>query len=192
MQDWGGLIGAAYAMRNPERIKRLFFLNTLSGYGRIPFVKTTRWFSFIKKHHDANTLHEVLGNLDTNVLSIMKIIGFENSAVVDRNWIAAYSAPFPTKEDCVGAIEFPLDALLGRVAPYIQEGFPLLKNLQSKPAMLTVGMKDTAIAPETQIADFQAVWPGRPIVKLPNAGHFSQEDEPDTIIALIQQFIQST
>jgi pimeloyl-ACP methyl ester carboxylesterase len=27
---------------------------------------------------------------------------------------------------------------------------------------------------------------------LPNAGHFSQEDEPDTIIALIQQFIQST
>lgn len=38
MQDWGGLIGAAYALRNPDRIKRLFFLNTLSGYGRIPFV----------------------------------------------------------------------------------------------------------------------------------------------------------
>lgn len=56
----------------------------------------------------------------------------------------------------MGAIEFPLDALVGRVAPYIQEGFPLLKNLQSKPAMLTVGMKDTAIAPETQIADFRA------------------------------------
>jgi len=92
----------------------------------------------------------------------------------------------------VGAIEFPLDALLGRIAPYIQEGFPLLKNPQSKPAMLTVGLKDTAIAPDTQIADFQAVWPGRAIVKLPNAGHFSQEDEPDTIIALVQQFIQST
>jgi pimeloyl-ACP methyl ester carboxylesterase len=43
-----------------------------------------------------------------------------------------------------------------------------------------------------QLADFRAVWPGRPIIKLPNAGHFSQEDEPDTIIALIQQFIQST
>jgi pimeloyl-ACP methyl ester carboxylesterase len=192
MQDWGGLIGSAYALRNPDRINRLFFLNTLSGYGGIPLVKTTQWFSFIKKHHDANTLHEVLGNLDTNVLSIMKIMGFENSAAVDRNWIAAYSAPFPTREDCVGAIEFPLDALLGRVAPYIQEGFPLLKTLQSKPAMLTVGMKDTAIPPETQIANFQAVWPGRPIVKLPNAGHFSQEDEPDTIIALIQHFIQST
>ena len=84
-----------------------------------------QWFSFIKKHHDANTLHAALGNIDANILSIMKIIGFDNSAAVDRDWIAAYSAPFPTKEDCVGAIEFPLDALLGRVAPYFQEGFRL-------------------------------------------------------------------
>ena len=43
-----------------------------------------------------------------------------------------------------------------------------------------------------QIADFEAMWPGRPIIKLPDAGHFSQEDVPDTIVALIQQFIQST
>ena len=192
IQDWGGLIGAAYTLRHPERIKRLFLLNTLSGYGKIPFDGLTPWFKFVKKHHDAKTLHEILGNLDANALSIMKIMGFENSAAVDSNWIAAYSAAFPTKDDCVGAIEFPLDAVLGRIAPYIKEGFPLLENLKSKPAMLTVGMKDRTIAPDRQLADFRAVWPGRPIIKLPNAGHFSQEDEPGTIIALIQQFIQST
>jgi len=192
IQDWGGLIGAAYTLRHPERIKRLFLLNTLSGYGKIPFDGLTPWFKFVKKHHDAKTLHEILGNLDANALSIMKIMGFENSAAVDSNWIAAYSAAFPTKDDCVGAIEFPLDAVLGRIAPYIEEGFPLLENLKSKPAMLTVGMKDRTIAPDRQLADFRAVWPGRPIIKLPNAGHFSQEDEPGTIIALIQQFIQST
>ena len=192
IQDWGGLIGAAYTLRHPERIKRLFLLNTLSGYGKIPFDGLTPWFKFVKKHHDAKTLHEILGNLDANALSIMKIMGFENSAAVDSNWIAAYSAAFPTKDDCVGAIEFPLDAVLGRIAPYIKEGFPLLENLKSKPAMLTVGMKDRTIAPDRQLADFRAVWPGRPIIKMPNAGHFSQEDEPGTIIALIQQFIQST
>jgi cis-3-alkyl-4-acyloxetan-2-one decarboxylase len=192
IQDWGGLMGAAYTLRHPGRVKRLFVLNTLSGYGKIPFNPHTPWFSFVKRHHDAGTLHEILGNLDANVLSIMKIMGFENSAAVDSSWIAAYSAPFPTKQDCVGAIEFPLDAVLGRIAPYIREGFPLLENLMTKPAMLTVGMKDKAIAPDRQIADFKAVWPGRPIVQLPDAGHFSQEDAPDTIIALIQQFIQST
>jgi len=80
----------------------------------------------------------------------------------------------------------------GAVRPYLAEGFPLIENLKSKPAMLAVGMKDRAIAPETQIADFSAIWPGRPIIKLPNAGHFSQEDAPDTVIALIKLFIGST
>jgi hypothetical protein len=74
-------------------------------------------------------------------------------------------------------------------APRIKEGFPLLDNLKSKPAMLTVGMKDGTIAPDVQLADFRTVWPGRPIIKLPNARHFGQEDEPDAIIALIEQFI---
>lgn len=192
IQDWGGPIGTAFALRHPERVKRLFLLNTVTGYGRAKASGLSPWFQFIKKHHEAGTLHEVLGQLDTNILSIMKIAGFENSDAVDANWIAAYGAPFPTKDDCVGAIEFPLDALLGRVAPYVREGFPLVDNLKSKPAMLAVGMKDRGIDPDFQIADFRGIWPNRPIIKLPETGHFSQEDKPDTIVALIQMFIQST
>lgn len=192
IQDWGGPIGAAYALRHPGRVKRLFLLNTLSGYGRASTARLTPWFSFVKKHHEAGTLHEVLGHLGANVLSIMKIIGFENSAVVDEHWLAAYSAPFATKDDCIGALEFPLDALLGRILPYVREGFPMVGNLTAKSAMLVVGMKDKAIAPDVQIADFRTVWPGRPIVRLPEAGHFSQEDAPETIVALIQAFLQST
>jgi len=81
-------------------------------------------------------------------------------------------------------------ALLGRIIPYVEEGIPLLENLRSKPAMLAVGMKDRAIAPENQISDFRAIWPVGPI-RLPNAGHFSQEDAPETVIALVQLFIRS-
>jgi len=58
--------------------------------------------------------------------------------------------------------------------------------------MLAEGMKDHAIPPETAIADFKALWPAGPVVELPNAGHFSQEDAPETLVALIQQFIQVT
>jgi haloalkane dehalogenase len=192
IQDWGGPIAAAYTLRHPERVKRLFLLNTLTGYGRASPAALTPWFGFIKKHHDAGTLHEVLGHLDVNVLSIMKIIGFENSAAIDDNWLAAYSAPFPAAQDCIGAIEFPLDALLGRILPYVREGFPLVGNLRSKPAMLAVGLADKAIAPDVQMADFRNLWPGRPVVPLPHAGHFSQEDAPETIVALIQAFIQTT
>jgi hypothetical protein len=45
--------------------------------------------------------------------------------------------------------------------------------------------------PEVQIADFKGIWPDRPIVKLSNAGHFSQEDAPDVLIALLQLFVQA-
>ena len=176
--------------RAPGRVRRLFLLNTLTGYGRTS-TGATPWFQFILEHHKAGTLGEVLGHLNVNILSIMKAQGLENLSVVDANWLAAFGSAFPTSEDCVGAIEFPLDALLGRIIPYLEEGIPLLENLKSKPAMLAVGMKDRAIAPENQISDFRAIWPEGPVIRLPNAGHFSQEDAPETVISLVELFIQS-
>jgi cis-3-alkyl-4-acyloxetan-2-one decarboxylase len=190
MQDWGGPIGSAFTLRHPDRVKRLFLLNTLTGYGNAEFDATTPWFQFIRKHHEAGTLRDVLGHLDVNALSIMKLIGLENLSVVNSDWLAAYGSAFPTMEESIGAIEFPLDVLLGRFVPYVIEGFPLLDKLRSKPAMLAVGMKDRAISPAVQIADFKGVWPDSPIIKLPNAGHFSQEDAPDVVLALIQLFVQ--
>jgi pimeloyl-ACP methyl ester carboxylesterase len=191
MQDWGGGIGSAFTLRHPDRVKRLLMFNTLAGYGNAELDFETPWFQFIRKHHEAGTLRDVLGHLDANILSIMKLVGFENLAAVNEDWLKAYAAPFPTMEDCLGAIEFPLDALLGRFVPYVVEGFQLLDHLKAKPAMLAIGMKDGAISPAVQIADFKGIWPDRPIVKLPNVGHFCQEDAPETLIALIQLFMQS-
>jgi haloalkane dehalogenase len=190
MQDWGGPIGSAFAMRHPDRVKGLFLLNTLAGYGNAELDFTTPWFQFVRRHHEAGTLRDLLGHLDVNILSIMKIMGLENLSAVNSDWLAAYGSAFPTVEDSVGAIEFPLDVLLGRIGPYLNEGFPLVDNLRSKPAVLVVGMKDRAIAPAVQIADFKGIWLNGPIIRLPNAGHFSQEDAPDVIIALIQLFVQ--
>ena len=192
MQDWGGPMGAAFAVRNPDRVKRLCLMNTITGYGGAKQGGLTPWFAYVKKHHDAGTLSDVLGHLDGHVLAVMKIIGFQNSAAVDDTWIRAYAAPFPTPADCIGAIEFPLDALLGRIVPYVKEGFPLLDGIKSKPAMLAVGMRDRGIDPAYQIADFRGLYPDGPVVKLPNAGHFCQEDAPETLVALIQQFMQMT
>jgi haloalkane dehalogenase len=194
-QDWGGPIAGAFSVRHPERVKRLCLMNTLLGYGRTRRdapAEPTPWFRWIGEHTQAGTLDAVLGNLGSHVLSVMKIIGFENSAAVTDTWIRAYSAPFPTRESCKGAIEFPLDVHLRRIVPYVVEGFGGVDALKRIPAMLAVGLRDHAIAPEAQIADFRALYPEAPVVELPNAGHFCQEDAPETLVALIQQFIQLT
>lgn len=192
IQDWGGPIGGAYTVRHLDRVKRLCLMNTLLGYGGGGDVSSSGWFTWIGERLADNSYEEVLGNVGSTVLSVMKIIGFENSAAVDDTWIRAYSAPFENKDECKGAIEFPLDVVHGRFMEYVQEGFGGVEGLKQKPAMLAEGMCDHAIPPEAAIADFKALFPDGPVVRLPHAGHFCQEDAPEQLVSLIQQFIQVT
>ena len=114
-QDWGGPMTGAYTIRHPDRVKRVFLMNTVFGYGGAPQMpEKSQWFQWIEKHEEAGTLPGLLGELGTTVLSVMKIIGFQNSAAVDETWIRAYAAPFPDRESCIGAIEFPLDVHYSR------------------------------------------------------------------------------
>lgn len=197
LQDWGGPIGTQFTVRHPERVKRLFLANTAAGYGGaagrggVPRLQDSAWFQWIGAGLESGRTEAVLRNLGSTVLSVMKLIGFENGAAVDDAWVRAYSAPFPTWDDAIGGLEFPLDAYLGRVRDYTLEGLPGLPALKEKPAMLAEGMCDHAVPPALAIADFEGVWPGRPVVRLPGVGHFCQEDAPETLVALIEQFVQS-
>ena len=192
-QDWGGPIIGAYSIRNIKNVKSYFLINTLFGYSREERPQSlSPWFKWIKKHYDNKTLAGILGELGSTVLSVMKIPNFTNSEVIDDDWINAYSSQFPDRASCKGAINFPLDALLNRMVPYILEGFKLgdLKSLCSKPAFLAYGMQDRAIEPDYAIRDFEALFPNSKVFKLPNAGHYSQEDEPEVLINLIKDFVK--
>ena len=192
-QDWGGPIIGAYSIRNIKNVKSYFLINTLFGYSREERPQSlSPWFKWIKKHYDDKTLDGILGELGSTVLSVMKIPNFTNSEVIDDDWINAYSSQFPDRASCKGAINFPLDALFNRMVPYILEGFKLgdLKSLCSKPAFLAYGMQDRAIEPDYAIRDFKALFPNSKVFKLPNAGHYSQEDEPEVLINLIKDFVK--
>lgn len=184
----------AYTVRHPERVKRVCLMNAFCGYGLrgrddVPPLNSSRWFRWIADGYETGRTEAVLTNLGSTVVDVMKIIGFENSSVIDDTWIRAYSAAFSTPEEGIGGLQFPLDIHLGRVGEYLAEGFGGVDALNSKPAMLAVGMKDHAVPPQTAIADFRALWPEGPVVELPNAGHFCQEDAHETLVALIQQFV---
>ncbi len=195
-QDWGGPISTAYTVRHADRVKRVFFANTLAGYGQVtdpavPQVSDSAWFRWIGEGLESGRTEQVLRNAGSTVLSVMKIIGFQNSAAVDDAWLAAYSGPFPTWESAIGAYEFPIDAYLGRIADYVLDGLDGVPALTAKPAMLMEGMEDHAIPPARAIADFRALWPDAPVVEMPGVGHFCQEDAPELLVAGIDQFIQS-
>ena len=184
----------AFTARNPDRVKRIFMMNTLFGYGGGQAAAgKTPWFQWIEKHEEAGTLQGILGELGSTVLSVMKIIGFQNTAAVDDTWIRAYSAPFPDRESCIGAINFPLDVHYQRFLPLVFEVMEKcdLEKVKAKPAMLVSGDKDYGIAQDHAISDFKGLFPNAPVVKVEGVGHFCQEDIPETLVALLQGFIQA-
>ena len=195
MQDWGGPIGTAFAIRNPEKVSRLVYMNTLAGYGKVPKevtrIRDSEWFTWIGEGLETGRTEAILRNAGSTVLSIMKRLGFSNTNVINDTWIEAYSAPFPDYESSIGAYEFPIDAYLGRIADYIIEAASGLESLTSKPAILIEGLDDKAIPPEFAIADFKSLWPSSPVIELEGVGHFCQEDVPEILVACIQQFMQS-
>lgn len=200
VQDWGGPIGGCLTADHFDRVRRIFHMNTpFYPYARITpelAAKTaaSRWFTWIQRAQRDGTLEAVLGSLDVTVTAVMKhLIGFENSAAIDANWEAAYGAAFGSREECAAAIAFPLDFITGSFAYREPATDEERAALRQKPAMLACGMQDHAIPAEVTLAVFRDTFgDDKPVVELENAGHFLQEDEPELLVALIEQFMQST
>lgn len=190
-QDWGGPLATGFALRHPERVKRLCYMNT-GVPGRAPEgaprITDSPWFKWVQTEESK----AVLSNLGATVLSVMKRIGFERAAHVDETWLRAYAAPFPTPADCIGALAFPRSIGDPDAMAAMLENMANLPALAAKPAMYVHGEEDRAIPTGFSTGAFRATWPNGPVVTLPGVGHFIQEDAPETACALIEQFIQMT
>jgi pimeloyl-ACP methyl ester carboxylesterase len=194
MQDWGGPIGIGYAVRHPERIHSLVLMNTVVGYGTagrrdLPNPLETPWFRWIREGLPTGRTEAVLSQLGSTILSVMQIVGLERLDRVDPAFIRAYAAPFPTPVECKGAIEFPLDLALGRIRDFVKEGAAGVAALRDKPALMIEGMLDRAIPPALALADFDGLWPKAPVVQVPDAGHYIQEDAPEVVVPVLQAFL---
>jgi haloalkane dehalogenase len=190
-QDWGGPIATGFALRHPDRIKRLCFMNT--GVPGTPpagsrTVADLPWHKWVQTEESK----AVLSNLGGTILSVMKRIGFERTVHVDETWVRAYASPFPTPADCKGALAFPANIGKPETAAVMLEHLANLPALAAKPAMYIHGDEDRAIPTEFSVGAFRSTWPAWPVVILPGVGHFIQEDAPETACALVEQFIQMT
>ncbi len=188
-QDWGGPIGTGFALRHPDRVKRLCYMNT-GVPGRPPAggrtVMDMPWFRWVQTPESKL----VLSNLGDTMLSVLKRIGFERTAHVDETWVRAYASAFPTSADCKGALAFPASIASAETRDFMLPLFAALPALAAKPAMYVHGEEDRAIPTEFSVGSFRSTWPHGPVVTLPGVGHFIQEDAPETACALIEQFIQ--
>lgn len=196
MQDWGGPMGAVVASRYPDRMKRFVAMNTIFGTDRnVRAGRLTPWFTAIKEMEESDQLEAVLGNLRYLVGGIMMTLGIERREIVTDTWLRAYAAAFPTLQECRAAIAFPLEGLhLERIRDTLIGALPGLFKLGQAgvPAMMIEGMQDHAIWPHVAIAGFRAFFPEGTVHELARAGHFIQEDAPEIVVPLIEEFCLRT
>lgn len=203
LHDWGGPIGAGFALRHPDRVARLVLLNSLLPLGLdhewsllAANFEESSWFRWARSAHDAGALEEILGNARSTVAHLMiELQGIRNTSAVDALWARAYGEPFSGPGESRGAIDFPRQLVAPHEFDPIQISEPApgaVAEVRSKPAMLAFGMHDRALLARHMIPIFAGTFPGAPIARLASAAHFCQEDEPELLTALISQFIGLT
>ncbi|MEX3007591.1 alpha/beta fold hydrolase [Hoeflea sp. TYP-13] len=198
MHDFGGPVGMGLAARQPDRIRRITSANGPTPLGQSDLIDrisanagVSPWFRWIVKAEENGSLEEVLGHLDYNILSTMKLNGFVRNDIVTDTWIRAYSLPFPTAVEAAGAISWAKGFAIG--AHEFEVPAPAAKAaILEKPALAIWGAQDHTLHPEHFLPLFSQLFPTAPIKIIPEAGHYSTEDAPDEVTRLVDDFLMTT
>ena len=198
MHDFGGPVGMGLAARHPERIRRIVSINGPTPFGQSDLVGrvtanvgVSPWFQWILQAEEKGILEEVLGHLDYNILSTLKLNGFVRNEIVTDTWLRAYRAPFPTPAHAAGAIGWAKGFATGAHRFAVPE--PTAKAaILEKPALAIWGEQDRTLHAEHFLPLFTQLFPDAPVHRLPGAGHYSPEDAPDDVARLVIDFLNGS
>jgi haloalkane dehalogenase len=198
MHDFGGPVGMGLAARRPDRIRRVISANGPTPFGQADLLDrvvanaaVSPWFQWIAKAESDGSLESVLGQLSFNILSTLKLNGFENNAIITDSWLAAYGAPFTTPASCLGAIGWAKGFATG--AHKFEAPDPAAeREIRSKPALAIWGEADRTLRAEHFLPLFSTLFPIAPVARMAGVGHYCLEDAPGKVTGMISEFIQQT
>ena len=198
MHDFGGPVGMGLAARHPDRIRRIVSTNGPTPFGQADLVErltanvgVSPWFPWVVQAEQEGRLDGVLGELGFNILSTLKLNGFENHALIGDTWLRAYGSRFATPADCLGAIGWAKGFATG-AHRFEMPDAAAARAIRALPALAIWGMADRTLHAEHFLPLFSSVFPAAPIHRLAGVGHYCLEDAPDPIAALITRFLHET
>ena len=198
MHDFGGPVGMGLAARQPERIARIISANGPTPFGQASLparleanAQASPWFQWILQAHAENRLETVLGELGFNILSTLKLNGFENHALIGDTWLRAYAAHFATPIDCAGAIGWAKGFATG-AHRFETPGSAASAAIRSRPALAIWGLADRTLQAQHFLPLFGELFPQGEVHTLPGVGHYCIEDAPDTVGTLVSRFMANT
>ncbi|MDA9435085.1 alpha/beta fold hydrolase [Bradyrhizobium sp. CCBAU 51627] len=198
MHDFGGPVGMGLAARHPNRIRRFVSTNGPTPFGQADLLArvtanavVSPWFRWIAQAEAEGNLETVLGQLGFNILSTLKLNGFENNAIITDDWLAAYGAPFASPAECLGAIGWAKGFATG-AHRFEAPDAAADRAIRGKPALAIWGEADRTLHAAHFLPLFEAVFPGARVHRLAGVGHYCLEDAPEIVNPLISAFLDQT
>lgn len=198
MHDFGGPVGMGLASRHPDRILRVISTNGPTPFGQPDLIErvmanigVSPWFQWILNAEKDGSLEAVLGQLGFNILSTLKLNGFENNSVITDTWLSAYGSRFVSPADCLGAIGWAKGFAIG-AHRFETPDTSADRVIRTKPALAIWGAADRTLHAENFLPLFTAIFPTAPVHQLAGVGHYCLEDSPEEVVAIIAQFIRET
>lgn len=173
VSDWGGPIGLSYAIKYPQKIKKLVLLNTWMWsvandpyYQKFSSIMGGKFGRFMIKNF--NFFGKIV---------VKKAVGDKKKLKKDIH--KHYYKHLETKKDRKGCYIFPKQIIESN--EWLDSLWQQREKINSIPTTIIWGMKDIAFR-EQELNHWIKHWNNPKVIKLEEVGHFPQEEAPSKVI----------
>ncbi len=186
VQDWGGMIGMAFAARHPERIKRIIATNT--GAFPLPEAKPFPWPLWLGWGTKSGAWMILHLNTFCRAAASWCVTRKKLPADVRKMYLKPYDSP----ANRIAVLKFVQTIPLRPEDPgydIVRDTALSLHKFATVPTLLLWGMKDF-VFDEHFLRDWQRYFPHAETHVWPDCGHYLLEDAGDEAIMLMREFLE--
>jgi len=176
--DWGGPIGLAYAIKHPEKIKKLIILNTY-----LWSVENDPYFQKFSGLMGGALGRFLIKNINMFAKYFLpQVVG--NKKAFTKSVHKHYYKHLATKKDRKGCYVFPREVVGS--GKWLDSLWEQREKINSIPTTFVWGMKDMAFR-EKELNYWLANWNNPKVIRLEKVGHYPQEEAPDEVIKALRE-----
>lgn len=185
VHDWGGAIGMGFAVRYPDKIKRLVFFNTAAFLtDRIPFS-----INLCRK--------PIIGPLAILRFNLFARLGTAWASKIPGRMRGpvrqGYLAPYNSPQNRIANLRFVQDIPMAPNVP----SYPVVEHIESqlgyfrdRPTLIIWGMRDFCFN-DYFLGRWKKYFPNAEVHEVEQAGHYIVEDADEQIIPWMIQFLKN-
>jgi len=187
VHDWGGMIGMGYAVRHPERIRRIVVLNTAAFH-----LPDTKAFPPALRLGRETWLGALLirgGNAFCRAAARVCV----KRQPLPKDVRAAYLEPYNSWKNRIATLRFVQDIPLNPGDPSYEGVDRIasgLEQLAHVPMLICWGLRDFVFS-EHFLVEWERRFPNAEVHRFPDCGHYILEDAAVEVMPLIVQFTKT-